>query len=154
VYWRVYVRVSDEAQSGELGEPLRHLPWDFASRNEGDVEAYDQGGRLRSEMPSGYYVDLTQIAADYGWERVPAGNDWRANFNSTNYWLFQKRENLDWYSAMRELYTEGQLGGFAPRAATPATNPPQLPTLPPEQAAPPTSPPAPETAASTEEAGA
>jgi TolB protein len=154
VYWRVYVRVSDEAQSGELGEPLRHLPWDFASRNEGDVEAYDQGGRLRSDMPSGYYVDLTQIAADYGWERVPAGNDWRANFNSTNYWLFQKRENLDWYSAMRELYTEGQLGGFAPRGATPATNPPQLPTLPPEQSAPPTSQPAPETAASTEEAGA
>ena len=26
VYWRVYVRVSDEAQSGQLGEPLRRMP--------------------------------------------------------------------------------------------------------------------------------
>jgi len=116
--WRVYVRVADNAQSGQLGEPLRHMPWDFASRNQGDVEAYNQGGRLRSEMPSGYYVDLTQLAADFGWERVAAGSDWRANFNSTNYWLFQKRDNLSWLEAMRELYTEGQLGGFVPRQPT------------------------------------
>lgn len=114
-YWRVYVRVAEEAQSGQLGEPLRRMPWDFASRNQGDVEAYDQGGRLRSEMPVGYYVDLTQIAADYGWDRAPAGNDWRANFNSTNYWLFRKTDGLDWLTAMRELYAEGQLGGFSPR---------------------------------------
>ena len=48
-YWRVYVRVADEAQDGQLGEPLRRMPWDFLSRNQGDVEAYDQGGRLRTE---------------------------------------------------------------------------------------------------------
>lgn len=113
-YWRVYVRVADDAQNGQLGEPLRRMPWDFLSRNQGDVEAYNQGGRLRTEMPSGYYVDLTQLAADYGWERVPAGTDWRANFNATNYWMFIKPEGLSWFDAMRELYTLGQLGGFAP----------------------------------------
>src|SRR5690606_24678063 len=43
-YWHVFVRVSDDAQSGQLGEPLRRLPWDFASRTSSDVEAYDQGG--------------------------------------------------------------------------------------------------------------
>ncbi len=120
--WRVYVRVSDDAQSGQLGEPLRHLPWDFASRTTGDVEAYDQGGKLRAEVPAGYYVDFTQIAADYGWQRVAAGRDWRANSNTIYYWLFEKRDGLDWFSAMREIYTDGQLGGFVP-TATPALRP-------------------------------
>jgi hypothetical protein len=115
-YWRVFVRVADDAQSGQLGEPLRRMPWDFASRNQGDVEAYDQGGRLRTEMPAGYYIDLTQLAVDFGWTRVPAGSDWRANFNSTNYWMFTKPDGLSWYEAMRELYAVSQLGGFAPES--------------------------------------
>ncbi|MBE2266902.1 MAG: PD40 domain-containing protein [Anaerolinea sp.] len=113
-YWRVYVRVADDAQSGQLGEPLRHMPWDFASRTQGDVEAYDQGGRLKSAMPSGYYVDLTQLAADYGWSRAAAGNDWRANSSSINYWLFLKPDGLTLYASLREIYAESQLGGFVP----------------------------------------
>ena len=124
-YWRVYVRVADDAQNGQLGEPLRRMPWDFASRGQGDVEAYDEGGRLRDEMPEGYYIDLTQLVADFGWERMPAGRDWRANFNSINFWMFRKSGQLSWYEAMREIYTEPQLGGFAPTAtplpAAPAT---------------------------------
>lgn len=121
-YWRVYIRATDEAQSGQLGEPLRHMPWDFASRSQGgDVEAYNQGGRLRKQMPAGYYVDLTQLAADYGWDRIPAGSDWRANANSINYWEFEKQGGLDWYGAMREIYRESELGGFVP---TPTPLPP------------------------------
>ncbi len=116
VYWRVYVRVSAEAQSGQLGEPLRRLPWDLLSRTGGDVEAYNQGGRLRAEVPQGYYIDFTQLALDYGWERMPAGNEWRANADVVNYWLFRKPDGLDWYSAMREIYAESQLGGFVPTA--------------------------------------
>jgi TolB protein len=131
--WRIYVRVVDEAQIGQLGEPLRRMPWDFLSRSSGDVDAYNQGGRLRSQMPSGYYIDLTQLAADYGWERVPAGSDWRANFNSINYWLFQKRDGLQWYDAMRELYTEGQLGGFVQRVTVTPVSDSQSPQ---EQASP------------------
>lgn len=121
--WRVFARVSDDAQSGQLGEPLRRLPWDFASRTSGDVEAYDQGGRLRTSVPEGYYIDLTQLAADYGWSRVPAGTDWRANSNTINYWAFQKRDGLSWYEAMREIYTDGQLVNFAPTAAPQVNNP-------------------------------
>lgn len=120
--WHVYVRVSDDAQSGQLGEPLRHLPWDFASRTEGDVEAYDAGGRVRAAVPEGYYIDFTQLAADYGWQRIPAGRDWRANSNTIYYWSFVKRDGLDWFSAMREIYTEDQLGGFVP-TETPGTRP-------------------------------
>ena len=122
-YWRVYVRVADNAQNGQLGEPLRQIPWDLTSRNAGNVDAYDQGGRLRVEVPEGYYVDLTELAADYGWERMPAGRDWRANFNSINFWMFRKAGNLDWYDAMREIYTEAQLGGFRPTATPPPAPP-------------------------------
>ena len=121
-YWRILVRVSDDAQSGQLGEPLRHLPWDFASRTAGDVQAYDQGGRFRDEVPQGYYIDFTQLAADYGWLRVPAGRDWRANSNTINYWSLQKRDGLSWFEAMREIYTEDQLGSFVP-TVTPSVRP-------------------------------
>jgi hypothetical protein len=154
-YWHLYVRVVQDAQDGQLGEPLRRMPWDFASRTEGDVIAYDQGGRLRTEMPQGYYVDLTQIALDYGWQRVPVGTDWRANSNAINFWLFRKTDGLSWYDAMREIYTAGPLINFAPTltavpnfenvgSATPPTAPPPqeveatstlpaaVPTLPPE----------------------
>jgi TolB protein len=113
-YWRIYLRVDEGLQNGQLGEPLRRMPWDFLSRSQGDVEAYNQGGRLRGQVPSGYYVDLTQLAADYGWEWRAAGNDWRANSNSINYWLFWKPEGLDWYTAMREIHNAGELVNFAP----------------------------------------
>lgn len=116
VYWRVYLRVSEDAQSGQLGEPLRRLPWDLLSRTAGDVEAYNQGGRLRADVPQGYYIDFTQLASDYGWQRMAAGNEWRANADVVNYWLFRKTDGLDWYSAMREIYAESQLGGFVPTA--------------------------------------
>jgi TolB protein len=129
-YWRVFVRVADEAQNGQLGEPLRRMPWDFLSRNQGDVEAYNQGGRPRAEVPSGYYIDLTQYAADFDWSRVAAGTDWRGNFNSTNYWQYQKRDGLDWYEAMRELYTEGQLVNFTTSPATVAPLPQEPTPLP------------------------
>lgn len=119
VYWRVFVRVAEDAQSGQLGEPLRQMPWDMLSRSQGDVEAYNQGGRLRGEVPPGYYVDITSLAASYGWRPIPAGSDWRANANSINYWMFVKTDGLDWYSAMREIYAESQLGGFVP-TPTPA----------------------------------
>jgi len=112
-YWRVYLRVADEAQSGQLGKPLKQLPWDLLSRSSGDVEAYNQGGRTKTVLPTGYYIDLTKLAADYGWEWTPAGNDWRANANTINYWMFRKTEGLDWYNAMLEIYNVSQLGGFA-----------------------------------------
>ncbi len=118
--WRVYLRVSDDAQSGQLGEPLRQMPWDINSRFEGDIEAYDGGGRLRTEMPQGYYVDLTMLAEDYGWRSLPAGSDWRLNFNAMNYWLFYKPDGLVWLDAMLEIWTRDQLGAFAP---TPTPSP-------------------------------
>lgn len=123
-YWYTYIRVAEEAQNGELGEPLRRMPWDFASRDSGDLEAYNQGGRTRNAIPEGYYINFTELAADYGWQPMPAGSDWRNNFNVRNYWMYVKPEGLTWYEAMRELYTVDQLGGFNP---TPTPQPP-IPT--------------------------
>lgn len=120
--WHTFVRVADQAQSGQLGEPLRRLPWDFNARRAGDTQAYEQGGRLRAEMPQGYYIDFTQIAADYGWLPFPAGDDWRANANTINYWMYYKPDQLDWVTAMLELYSIEGLGGCAPQRTPTPTN--------------------------------
>lgn len=112
-YWRVYIRVDEDLQSGQLGEPLRDLPWDFLTRSQ-DIEAYNQGGRTRASVPTGYYVDFTQLAVDYGWERIPAGETWRANADTRFFWMFYKPEGLSWVDAMLEIYTPGEMGGFLP----------------------------------------
>jgi TolB protein len=122
-FWRLFVRVTDEAQFGQLGEPLRKIPWDFNARNSGDVQAYEQGGKLRAQVPEGYYVDFTQIAEDFGWQPYPAGNDWRLNINAINYWMFYKPDGLSWVDAMRELYLDDQLGGCLPATPVPVVTP-------------------------------
>jgi TolB protein len=116
-FWRVYLRVDERSQVGQLGEPLRTKPWDFLAATSGDVEAFNNGGRLRDDIPQGYYVDLTRLAQDYGWERLPAGSDWQANVATRNYWLFVKRDGRDWLTAMREIYTDGELVNFLPRGS-------------------------------------
>ncbi len=113
-YWRVYLRVNEESQVGQLGEPLRVKPWDFLAATSGDVEAFNNGGRLRDDIPEGYYIDLTQVAEDYGWTRLASGTDWQANVATRNYWLFIKPEGLDWLTAMRQIYTDGELVNFLP----------------------------------------
>ncbi|NLH09702.1 MAG: hypothetical protein GX484_19135 [Chloroflexi bacterium] len=112
-YWRMYVRCA--VQDGSCGEPLRRRPWDFQARFSGDVVAYENGGRLKDTVPSGYYIDFTELAALYGWERVPSSSSWRYNWTGVLYWQYEKRDGLDWWSAMRELYAEpGLLEVFGP----------------------------------------
>lgn len=140
-YWRVYARAA--VQDGQLGEPLRDLPWDFTARSSGDVQAYEQGGRTRSSIPSGYYVDLTELFADYGWKRQPADRSWRYNFGGVLFWMFVKDDGLTWEQAMLELYTQDELNAFlteptpfpTPTLAppTPTAEPTQTPTpIPPD----------------------
>ncbi len=112
-YWRLFVRVDEDSQSGQLGEPLRRMPWDFLAATQGDVEAFNNGGRLRREMPTGYYIDFTQLAQDYGWERVPADTDWRGNVNARNYALFLNApDGYTWCDAMLEIQPEGAIANF------------------------------------------
>jgi TolB protein len=109
-YWRVYVRA--EVQTGQLGEPLREMPWDFSARTSGDVQGYEQGGKPLGYIPEGYYVDFTQLAADYGWERIAADRTWRQNYAGILYWQFQKTDNLSWQQAMLEIYRPNELSRF------------------------------------------
>jgi TolB protein len=113
-YWRVFLRV--ERQDGSLGEPLCQAPWDLKVRQAGGLAARE-GGELKQEVPLGYYVDFTELASDYGWERVPASNRWRHQWADTNWWLFQKTQGLSWLEAMLELYRSDQIEAvFGPLA--------------------------------------
>jgi hypothetical protein len=63
-------------------------------------------------VPSGYYVDLTQLAADYGWYPIQSDRTWRQNYSGVLFWEFVKSDGLTWRGAMRELYTEDALNRF------------------------------------------
>ncbi len=115
--WRLYVRCA--IQDGSLGEPLRQVPWDFSARYTSDVDAYQNGGKPKDSIPSGYYVDFTEAAAIFGWFPVPSATSWRSNWSSILYWQYEKRDGLDWWTAMLELYTENALTDVFGSPATP-----------------------------------
>lgn len=106
-YWRVWLLAA--VQDGSLGEPLRRPPWNLAARHSGRPQPYDAGGELFNVMPSGYFVDFTTLAEDYGWTRVPAESNWRLFYPGILYWRFEHRDGRDWLSAMREVYTARQV---------------------------------------------
>ena len=104
-YWRVFIRA--RTQDGSLGEPLRIAPWDLNARARGGLPTA-QGGELKA-IPSGYYVDFTTIALDYGWERRNALSNWRSSYFDIEWWHFQKTEGLSWYECMLEVYPEDEV---------------------------------------------
>lgn len=108
-YWRIYLRTT--AQDGSMGEPLRARSWDFRARFGNEPRYYNEGGRLKEAIPPGYYVDFTALAADYGWQRVPASENWRTFFPGIRFWHYQNRGGLTWAEAMREIYTEEEWRG-------------------------------------------
>jgi TolB protein len=122
-FWRVYLRT--RFQDGSQGEPLHALPWDFNARYSGRPNPYDQGGEISSIVPGGYWVELTRLAAIYGWERLPALSNWRAVYPAVRFNEFVKTDGLDWVSAMLEIYPEEVLLTLTPvptatSSATPA----------------------------------
>lgn len=123
-YWRIFVRAA--AQDGKLGEPLREPPWDFDARFTGSSLAYDQGGELMAGIPDGYYVDFTELARQYGFERLPALSNWRTYYIGARFNEFVLRDGLDWRSAMLELYPESALITPTP-FRTPTTTPTRTP---------------------------
>lgn len=103
-YWRLYLRTS--RQDGSMGEPIKQAPWDFFARFL-SAEAALEGGR-QLPVPAGYYVDFTALAAEYGWERIEAndraGFAWKTDWIASDYWHFEKRDQVSWRSAMLEIY--------------------------------------------------
>jgi TolB protein len=101
-YWRVYLRA--RFQDGSQGKPLYNIPWDLNARYSGDPRTYEQGGAPMSSIPPGYWLDFTQLAASYGWQRLPALSTWRSAIPSARYNEFVLTDGLDWHAAMLEIY--------------------------------------------------
>ena len=108
-YWRMYLKTA--AQDGTQGEPLKDAPWDFSFRARW-VVAPGEGG-VRKSMQYGFYVDFTELARQYGWERISSVEgedlDWKTNKLGAEYWHYQRMQGLNWYQAMREVYAEVDL---------------------------------------------
>jgi TolB protein len=111
-YWRVFLRAAE--QDGSLGEPLRALPWDLSARDDGG-RAEVEGGAPVERMPSGYYVDFTALARDYGWERVPSLWRWRHFWPDILWWEYRKNSDLTWWPCMLEIFEPEEIeAAFGP----------------------------------------
>jgi hypothetical protein len=111
-YWRVFIRAA--RQDGSMGQPLREAVWDLNARDEGGP-ALVEGGAPRERIPSGYYVDFTTLASDYGWERVPALWRWRYFWADIRWWELQKTDGLTWWEGMLEIFEPGEIeASFGP----------------------------------------
>ena len=108
-YWRVYLRAA--VQDGTLGEPLTEPPWDWTHQARWQIAPY-QGG-IEKPIPAGYYVDFTDLARQYGWQRISSYDDptlsWKTDATAMEFWHFQKTDGLVWYTALRELYSQQTL---------------------------------------------
>lgn len=101
-FWRIYLRTLD--QSGAAGMPLRQRIWSFEQRTLGSPTAYEQGGNYSQNIPEGYWIDFTSLAAQYGWTRLPALLNWRTYLLATQHtmYVFQQAENFE--SALLDIY--------------------------------------------------
>jgi hypothetical protein len=104
--------------------PLKQIPWDIASRHSGDPRAFEEGGSQAKTIPAGYWVDVTRLAAAYGWERLPSLSSWRVAYSSIRYNEYVLRQGLDWFSAMLEVYPRQALD-----TPTPVSSPTITPTF-------------------------
>ena len=107
-YWRLYLKC--EKQDGTQGAPMREHSWDFSGAAR--LANPDLGGRWES-IPQGYYVDITDLADTYGWDRISAIDkpdySWKWHFLAIEYWHHQQDEGLNWYGAMQQVYDEERL---------------------------------------------
>ncbi|NLE75737.1 MAG: hypothetical protein GX605_03150, partial [Chloroflexi bacterium] len=107
-YWQIYLR--PKLQNGGQGEPLFREPWDLsgAARRRHP----DDGGQWKT-IPLGYYVDLTALARQYGWQRIPAIDrpdfSWTWHFLAIEYWHLERPDGLSWYDALLEVYPESEI---------------------------------------------
>lgn len=143
VYWRVFVKA--RYQDGSQGLPLDQAIWDINARFLGDPRAYENGGQLKAP-PSGYWVDFTELAFRFGWQRLAALSDWRSYYPSTLINQFVNNSGLDWGKAMREIYSAEAMATYTPipsRTPTPTATPKDSETPIPTRTSTPTTTPSP-----------
>ena len=105
-YWRVFLKA--RYQDGSAGIPLSAPAWDINARFTGDPQAYETGGQPGG-VPAGYWIDLSELAQRFGWERLASLPNWRSFFPGIRFNLFVFRDGLDWNAAMREIYSQEAL---------------------------------------------
>jgi TolB protein len=103
-YWRVYLRAAK--QDGMQGEPLTQAPWDWTNTARWTLAPH-QGG-VTKPIPDGYYVDFTELAREYGWERISSYDDetfsWKEDKAGMEFWHYQSTNGTTWYAALEKLY--------------------------------------------------
>ncbi len=100
-YWRVWAKCVN--QNGSCGQIISVPVWDFTSRASGDLQAFEAGGSLQP-VPEGYWVDITDIAHQFGWERIPSQSNWRSYYPGILFNTFVFSQGKSWQQAMAELY--------------------------------------------------
>ena len=105
-FWRVWIKCLE--QTGSCGKPMLTAAWDFSARFDSDPVAYENGGKL-STIPDGYWIDFTEFASRYGWERNPSQSDWRYYYSGILFNQFVFRQELSWQEAMLEIYPPDSL---------------------------------------------
>jgi TolB protein len=100
-YWRVWLKCYK--QDGSCGAPVRIQTWDFSARYSDNKTAHENGGKING-MLEGYWVDFTEFASRYGWQRVPSNSDWRSYFPGIQLNVFVLNKDLSWKDAMLQLY--------------------------------------------------
>jgi TolB protein len=135
IYWRVYLKT--RYQDGSQGMPITQTTWDLNARYSGNSRAYEEGGRPGT-IPEGYWIDFTELAARFGWERLPALQNWRTFYPSTRFNQFILSDGLDWRSAMNEIYPPEALvtATSVPTPTPTATNTPRFTPRPTQTATP------------------
>jgi TolB protein len=130
-YWRVFLKA--RFQDGSAGIPMSAPTWDINARFEGDPQSYETGGQP-DQVPSGYWIDLTELAHRFGWERVESLPNWRSYFIGIRFNQFVYRDGLDWNTAMLQLYPAEALASptsvpTPTNTPTPTRQPTRTPTL-------------------------
>lgn len=104
VYWRVYIRPI--YQDGSMGAPVHSYAWDMNSRFNNDPSAYENGGSTTQTEPTGYWIDFTEIAHRYGWNRLNALSNWIDFYPASRFYLFVNNAGLSWKDAMLQVYPQ------------------------------------------------
>ncbi len=127
-HWRIYLRA--RFQDGTQGRPLHNLPWDFDARYRAEPGPYEQGGEISSSALPGYWVDMTELAMAFGWQRLPALARWRSVYSDARFNQFVRTDGLDWETAMLELYPQDVVLSPTPIPTyTPTPTPSDTPTV-------------------------
>jgi hypothetical protein len=88
--------------------------WNYSYQARTEI-APDQGGIEKSEIQA-YYLDLTQLFREYGWQRIPSWHvedySWTWHFKAFEYWHFQKTDGLRWYNALQEVIAPEKIERF------------------------------------------